>query len=435
MGIKKTRDYFYLLVIVETECSPEAIQQRANNVCRFSLDKAIQGVLLDKISVSSNELINAARRLHSYLVQQHWNGEAVVGPDPGIRFNARIGRFIKSYLYFFPWSDNLCYMQAQGYWIFDNWIMYDVLHDDRYRKIAQACSEYLLSIQHSDGFWEYPNPEWRGRIATVEGCFAALGLLESYSRLRSQSFFAGAKKWYRYLLDGIGFRRQEKKGMRAINYFASDSGDLGGVPNNSTLVLWTLARLAELTNDDQFLALCPSLVSWLKHVQLENGELPYSIGASQDKDRNHFLCYQYNAFEFMDLVNYHRITGDQTIWSVIEHLATYLASGLTANGAARYDCFYEVPEVNYYTLAVARALSQAKELRIGDYRTVVDQAYRRVLSHQGKNGGFNFHSRANYVLLSDRRSYPRYLSMILNHLLREYLSRATLLNAGYLSNH
>lgn len=60
-----------------------------------------------------------SQRLFRYLVARHWNGRLLTGPDPGVRFNARIGRFAKSYLRFYPWSDDLAYMQAQGYWIED----------------------------------------------------------------------------------------------------------------------------------------------------------------------------------------------------------------------------------------------------------------------------------------------------------------------------
>ncbi len=59
-----------------------------------------------------NRYCRAAAKLHGYLIQAHWNGDALVGPDPGIRFNTRVGRFIKSYFSLLPWTDNLIYMQA-----------------------------------------------------------------------------------------------------------------------------------------------------------------------------------------------------------------------------------------------------------------------------------------------------------------------------------
>ncbi|MDX1522315.1 MAG: hypothetical protein R3264_11855 [Anaerolineae bacterium] len=375
------------------------------------------------MSFTTTDLKTAAHNLHGYLLKEHWTGQALVGPDPGIRFNARIGRFIKGYLNFLPWSDNLVYLQAQGYWIFNNWLLAELAGEDHYRHLALACSDYVLAAQQPDGYWPYPNPEWRGRVATVEGCFAALGLLESYARRGNDDYLEGAKKWYDYLLSGIGFRGQARAGMLAINYFAHQSGDGGGVPNNSTLVLWTLARLAELSRDDQVLATAASLIRWLKHTQLASGELPYAVGATPAKDRIHFLCYQYNAFEFMDLVHYWRITGDASVWPIMEPLAAYLAGGLTEAGAARYDCAHAQPEVIYYTLAMAQALSQATSLGLGDFSRLVERAYGRVLSQQRQDGGFEFYSRGNYGFLSDQRSYPRYLAMILHHLLREVQTR------------
>jgi hypothetical protein len=56
---------------------------------------------------------------------------------------------------------------------------------------------------------------------------------------------------------------------------------------------------------------------------------------------------------------------------------------------------------------------------LGDFRALADRGFQHVLSYQRADGGFQFHSRANYGLLTDRRSYPRYLAMILNHLLCE----------------
>lgn len=374
------------------------------------------------MTVSTSQLLDAASRLHEYLLRECWNGCAVAGPDCGVRFNARIGRFVKSYLGFIPWSDDYVYMQAQAYWILDNWLMVDLVRDERHDELALDCTRYVLSIQHPDGYWEYPNPEWKGRIATVEGCFAALGLLESYARVQHEPFLAGATQWYRYLVRDIGFQRC--RGLLAVNYFSNVAG--GMVPNNTTLVLLTLARLAEVTDDERFLAPCGSMVAWLEHVQLESGELPYAVEGSNGRERAHFLCYQYNAFEFLDLVAYYRITGDEAIRSVLERLAGYLCSGLTESGAARYDCSRATPEVPYYTAAVAQALSQATRLGIGDFRSLVERAYGRVLSQQRADGGFKFFSRANYGFLSDRRAYPRNLSMILHHLLMEVQTRASL---------
>jgi hypothetical protein len=364
---------------------------------------------------SADGLLDAATRLYNYLIKEHWNGKVLQGPDSGIRFNSRVGRFVKSYMNFVDWSDGLVYFQAQGYWIIENWLMSDLMDNEQYSQIALDCSRYVLAAQHAEGYWEYPNPEWKGRIATVEGCYGALGLLAAYHRTRDRSFLAGAKKWYQFLTKVVGF--QGTGGLLAVNYFANVAG--GMVPNNTTLALKTLAKLADVTRDEQYLETCKGMVAWLSQVQLETGELPYSIGCAERAGRLHFLCYQYNAFEFLDLAQYYHMTADKAIWPVLKRLANFLSTGVSESGAARYDCGHRRPEVLYYSAAVAAALSQATELGLGDFRSLADRTYGWTLSYQQKDGGFKFFSRRNYGLLSDRRSYPRNLAMILYHLLLE----------------
>lgn len=369
-------------------------------------------------------LLDAASKLNRHLLNEHCAGDLLVGPDPGVRINARIGRFVKSYLRRIPWRDQLVYMQAQGYWIVDQWRMADQFGDADHSHTAIACAEAVLKLQHSPGYWEYPNPEWKGRVVTVEGCYAALGLLECYARTEHAPFLAGAEQWHEYLIREIGFRAQRDPGMLAINYFSHHHGDGGGVPNNAALALRYMARLAELTDDDRYLEHGPALIAWLKHVQSETGELPYQIASGETVDTPHFLCYQYAAFEFLDLVLYYQTTGDRTVWPILERLAGFLSGGLNANGAARFDCNRATPEVTYYTAAVARALSQATTMGLGDFGELADRGFQHVLSLQRPDGSFAFHSRANYHLLTDRRLYPRYLAMILNHLLWESTTRA-----------
>lgn len=377
-------------------------------------------MLSPKLILKHNiEYLRPALALYEYLVRSHWNGKSLSGPDPGIRMNTRVGRFVKSYLGFLPWSDNLVYLQTQGYWIFSNWQIFDFTGDDVAQQIALACSDNVVEMQKPEGYWEYPNPEWKDRVATVEGCFAALGLLESYARSSDEKYLQAALQWFDYLGTDIGFRQQEQGNMWAINYFAHRSRDAGGVPNNSTLLLWFLARLYEVTNDPSYLESCEKMVAWLKHVQLPSGELPYALGRTPDKDKTHFLCFQYNAFEFMDLVHYYKITKHESIWPVIESLSRFLSSGLTIDGQARFDCNHENPDVPYYGIAIARALSQATDLELGDYRAIAKTGFAHALTCQREDGGLRYHSQRNYGFLADRRSYPRYLSMILHHLLLE----------------
>ena len=47
---------------------------------------------------ASDRHLDPAILLHRYLVTNHWIGHTLIGPDSGIRFNYRIGRFIKSAL-------------------------------------------------------------------------------------------------------------------------------------------------------------------------------------------------------------------------------------------------------------------------------------------------------------------------------------------------
>jgi hypothetical protein len=117
--------------------------------------------------LSTTQLTGAATRLYAHIYAKHWNGEVLAGPDPGIRFNARIFRFPKSYLSFIPWRDELVYMQAQKYWIDDNLLVAElgIGADIDPREVAAKCARAVRRKQRAEGYWEYPNPEWRGRIA------------------------------------------------------------------------------------------------------------------------------------------------------------------------------------------------------------------------------------------------------------------------------
>ena len=360
---------------------------------------------------------NVARDLFGFLEREFWNGSALEGPDPGIRWNTRVGRFLKSYLSMIRWNDALIYQQAQAYWTFANWMMWRSSQVERHRDLAVATSEGTLALQTPEGYWHYPNPEWRGRIATVEGCFAALGLLDSYRETGDERYLDAAVRWHAYMDTEVGYRNQSDPAMLAINYFQHAAGHGGGVPNNSTLVLWLLARLWEETGDRDYLDRAPAMVKWLDHVQLEDGELPYRLGSVPEESEIHFLCHQYNAFEFMDLVHYRRITGDDAISGVIERLAGFLAAGVTPEFHTAYNCNDRHTTVLYYDLALAQALQQATDLGLGDHRDVAAKMYRGVIAQQRSDGGFAYHSKRNYRVMSDRRSYPRYLSMMLVHLL------------------
>jgi hypothetical protein len=366
--------------------------------------------------VSSEDLLAAAQRLYRFLLETHWQSPVVIGPDPGIRFNARIYRFAKSYTRRLPWPDDLVYAQAQKYWIDANWRANDLAlpGSDDAHAIAMECSEYLRAAQQPEGYWEYPNPEWRGRIATVEGNYASIGMLLTHERTGEDKLLVGAKRWYDYAVNHIGF--QKRGDLLAINYFGNVAG--GRVPNNAASAVRAFALTAAAADDDTYLEYCDAMVRFMASVQLGTGELPYAVVGVTGGQRIHFLCYQYNAFEFLNIMEYHRLTADQEAEPILRNLAAYLAKGITETGAARYDCIHDDPEVVYYTVAVGAALARAADMGLGDYNGLAEQALAQALSRQHADGSFPYSLR-NHRWLSDQRSYPRYLSMILTHLLME----------------
>jgi uncharacterized protein YyaL (SSP411 family) len=370
--------------------------------------------------ISDSDLMAAATRLYNYIYDHHWDGHAMSGPDSGVRFNFRIGRFIKRMFRFIPWGDNYIFQQGQAYWIFANWLLADMTGSEKYREAAIACSRYVISMQQPKGYWEYPNPEWKGRIATVEGDFASLGLLETYERTKDSSFLDASLKWHDYLMTEVSFM-EVGDGMLAINYFSNLAG--GVVPNNTAITLRLAAKLASVTGNTSYLNQASAMVAFMNHVQKPSGELPYEAPFGSEPGRPHFLCFQYNAFQFLDLLHYYQLTHDQKIVPVLERLATFLSTGLGKSGAARYDCFRETPEVPYYTAVVAAALSQATAMGWGDHHEVANKAFRRVMQLQRPDGSVAFFSRGNYKVLTDRRPYVRNLAMILTHFLMEVQSR------------
>src|SRR5207253_10782354 len=97
-------------------------------------------------------------------------------------------------------------------------------------------------------------------------------------------------------------------------------------------------------------------IDWLLHVQLPSGELPYSLG---NRGRVHYLCYQYNAFQFLAIAAYYGATQDNRAAAILESLAQFLVRGVDAGGRVSYDCHRSAPEVLYYSAAMAAALSRA----------------------------------------------------------------------------
>ncbi len=411
-----------------TELSADAIAAQTFDVYRRALKAATHDNRVARFgnpATSTRKFLNAALKLHGAIEKRHWNGDALVGPDPGIRWNARIGRFLKSATRIINWSDQHVYIQAQAYWIFDNWQLFDATGDPRFEQIALACSRNLRRIQQPDGHWVFPNPEWRGRIQTVEGCFGALALTESYRRTNNLNFLTGATLWTQFMVEQTGF--QHDGDQCCVNYFAGQYKRQ--IPNNATLAIWQLAELRDVTGSHEHDHLIDGMLTFLAAVQLPTGELPYGVASGGASDRIHFLCYQYNAFEFMDLARYWELTGDERACAIMRPLAAYLADGLTAEGSARYDCHHAAPTVTYYAAAIACALDVATRLGLGDYADLSERGYRWVLSQQHKDGSLRVHSKRNYKILSDRRSYPRYLAMVLHHLLKNAASDWSLVDS------
>ncbi len=363
-----------------------------------------------------SQYMAAALKLHAFMVERFWDGEALIGPDNSVRFNRRVWRFVKSYLSFLPWRDSYYYVQGQGYWVLDNYLLHDLLGEQRFADLAGQCAQGLLKRQQPEGYWDYPAPGWAGRIATVECVFGGLGLLAGYERTGDPALLAGVFRWYDFLENGVGFV-SAGDGRLAVKYFAGV--EQGMVPNNSTLVLAFLGRLAAMTGDDRYLHYAPGLIAFLAWAQLESGELPYSLktpGQAGGRDRIHFQCYQYHAFELQDLAMYYEDTQDASVLPMIVRIAEFIAPSVKADGSTKFDCQDSGVRMPYNTIAIAAALGIARRMGLYDASDAEERAYRFALAQQQPDGGFPFSS-GDYRLLSDRRNYPRPLAMILYHLL------------------
>jgi hypothetical protein len=361
------------------------------------------------------DTLTQARRLHNYLLENNCNDGLLEGPDPGVRFNYRIGRFIKSYLSAIRWRDTWCFMQTQGYWILANWRLFGETGAPEYRKAALRCSQSVIERQRADGAWDYPKTEWKGRVATVEGCWACFGLLESYLQTGEVRFLDSARRWHEFLIRSIGFLHIED-GL-AVNYFANRK-PLLAVPNNSAIVLRFLAELAHSSKESAFLAPCNGLLKFLESVQKDNGEFPYAVQyAAGSRTREHFQCYQYHAFLCLDLIRFHERTGDKRVLPLVVKVLSLLRTGLGQDGHAFYQCGNQSRIVSYHTAVLAAAFQKAGELGVTGYEQLATRAYSYLLSLQRVEGDFPY-SHGEYQFFSDRRSYPRALAMTLLSLLQ-----------------
>ncbi len=360
------------------------------------------------------QYFSSAVKLHRYLIASHWDGQALIGPDVGVRFNYRIGRFLKGYLSRLPWNDDYYYLQAQGYWTMGNWRLFSQTGEESYRDVALRCSESMLARQRPDGAWDYPNREWHGRVATAEGTWGSFGLLESYRQTADRRFLEGALRWHGFLMETIGFQRLGDE--LAVNYFAHRQG--ARVPNNSAFVLPFLAELAKATGEEAYLEPCSGLLAFLRAAQMQTGEFPYTVeGTAGSPGRPHFQCYQYNAFQCLDLMRYHEVTGDAALLPLITGVLGFSREGMADDGHAPYECGNRHGAVTYHTAVLAAAFMKAGQLGIGGYDGPAHRAYSHLLKLQRPDGSLP-HSRGDYRLFSDQRSYPRNLAMIMYHLLQ-----------------
>ncbi|MGD0221002.1 MAG: hypothetical protein ABSF71_01595 [Terriglobia bacterium] len=379
---------------------------------------------------TDQELTHAAECLHEHLLKHHYDRGLVHGPDAGVRFNLRLWRFLKAGLPFIPWRDDYVFMQSQGYWILSNWMLHESTGEQKYRTLALESTDATIRLQQPEGFWLYPLPERKHLIATVEGDWGAIGLLATYAREPREELLHAAVRWYDYLVERIGF--QPYTPGEAINYFDKPRGR---IPNNSVEAVWLFLRLWKASGDARFLEHVDAMLDFLGSAQLPTGELPYIVDGPHEKGRTHYLCYQYNAFQFLKLAWAAALRPDPRIERLLSALAGFLSKCVTQTGASAADCFHSKPETDYYTAVLAAALREARKLQIGDCRLPIlthrlpppgnpqsevqelsDRCYRRLLQRQRPDGSFAY-TTGDYGFLSDGRSYPRPQVMTLYHLL------------------
>ena len=354
----------------------------------------------------------AARRLHAHISSRHLHGGQLAGADQGVRWNIRLGRFVKSYLPMLRPVERYYFVQGQAYWALASWTLGDLTGDATHHAAARAATRTIQQTQRPDGAWDYPLPERQHLIATVEGDFGAVAMLEGHRHEGDAAWLAGAKRWHDYVEREIGY--QSHAGGLCVNYFQKPRGL---VPNNTCEWIWVLGMLARATGDTRYLERVPALLTFLEAVQLPSGELPYELaGGSEPRTRLHYLCFQYNAFQCMKLAWYAHDHGDARARRLAERVSDFLATGVLASGAVRASCTSVLPEVIYYADAVAMALHAASDKGWRDHGALADRAFRWVIAQQSADGGFPRFSRGDYFLLSDRNEYPRYLAMTLFHL-------------------
>jgi len=328
----------------------------------------------------------------------------MIGPTLGNKYYKYSIRFLRSYLPFISREKEILY-QGLGYWIKSNWKLFDITENAAYRSVALACSDFILDSQSRDGNWLYPQHLMKCNINTNNGTWASLGLLETYKRTKKEKYIVSALKWYDLLTNVVGF--QKFKDSLAINYANPPTTK---VPNNTTFTIWFFAELSNLTNDPKYLQNTKKMIRFLKYAQMKNGEFMYTT------ERPHYLCFNYNSFEFLDLLEFYKLTRDETVHDIIQKLIKFVSTGVNENGSVRFNCFKKHPTIIYYAAAVGCALLKATKMGLGDFWELAEKTYGFVLSNQRSEGGFPF-SRNEFFIFSDQTVYPYVNEYTLYHLL------------------
>lgn len=361
-------------------------------------------------------LFQSALKLYRHLESRRLKGGLLRGPDPGVRFNWRAGRFFKSAFPRLARRDDYVFMQTQGYWALSNWLLYDFTGEPRYQEAALACADAVLALETSDGFWPYPLPERRHLVATLESMWGAAVLLAAHERTQRREYLAGAVRACDFIINHIGFQAHDDG--EAVNYFDQPRGK---VPNNSVTAVWFFLWMSRAAGEPRLTAHVPALVRFVESVQLPTGEIPYIVEGPNERARAHYLCFQYNAFQFLYMDWAERITPGAWSRNTLAQLARFLEDGVSASGACANDCAArqagrDRPEVDYYTAALGAALHEAAQRGLCGRPNLSVRCFTRLLSRQKADGGFDF-STGDYGLLADRQSYPRQQAMTLFHLL------------------
>jgi hypothetical protein len=182
------------------------------------------------------------------------------------------------------------------------------------------------------------------------------------------------------------------------------------------MVLRYMAEFASATGNPSCHEYCSGLLAFLTHVQRPWGELPYSISQKKDvRVREHLQCFQYHGFMCLDFCRYYELSFDARCLGILKGIVTFLLSGVGSGGWVKYQCGASLRRVTYHAAAVAVACSQLENLGLMERSEVPSRLAATVLGSQSADGSFP-HSQGDYGLLHDARSYPRYLAMILYHL-------------------